>query len=64
MSPPWLPKTGPGYKNTKSIPKNGPSKQESTGCSFVLYGGTAIALRLGHRFSVDFDSWLFRLLCG
>ncbi len=23
--------------------------------SFVLYGGTAIALRLGHRFSVDFD---------
>lgn len=23
--------------------------------SFVLYGGTAIASRLGHRFSVDFD---------
>ncbi|WP_373321508.1 nucleotidyl transferase AbiEii/AbiGii toxin family protein [Rivihabitans pingtungensis] len=22
---------------------------------FVLYGGTAIALRLGHRESVDFD---------
>ena len=22
---------------------------------FVLYGGTAIALRLGHRISVDFD---------
>ena len=22
---------------------------------FVLYGGTAIALRLGHRVSVDFD---------
>ncbi|HET6619944.1 MAG TPA: nucleotidyl transferase AbiEii/AbiGii toxin family protein [Dongiaceae bacterium] len=22
---------------------------------FVLYGGTAIALRLGHRFSIDFD---------
>jgi hypothetical protein len=22
---------------------------------FVLYGGTAIALRLGHRYSVDFD---------
>jgi hypothetical protein len=22
---------------------------------FVLYGGTAIALRLGHRSSVDFD---------
>ena len=25
------------------------------GLSFVLYGGTAIALRLGHRHSVDFD---------
>lgn len=24
-------------------------------CGFVLYGGTAIALRLGHRVSVDFD---------
>ncbi len=23
--------------------------------AFILYGGTAIALRLGHRFSVDFD---------
>ena len=23
--------------------------------SFVLYGGTAVALRLGHRASVDFD---------
>ena len=22
---------------------------------FILYGGTAIALRLGHRISVDFD---------
>lgn len=25
------------------------------GLGFVLYGGTAIALRLGHRISVDFD---------
>ncbi len=25
------------------------------GLGFVLYGGTAIALRLGHRHSVDFD---------
>lgn len=25
------------------------------GLGFVLYGGTAIALRLGHRQSVDFD---------
>src|SRR5215472_13197256 len=24
-------------------------------CSYVRYGGTAIALRLGHRSSVDFD---------
>jgi hypothetical protein len=27
----------------------------TTGCGFVLYGGTAIALRYGHRASVDFD---------
>ena len=27
---------------------------------FVLYGGTAIALRLGHRRSVDFDFFAFR----
>ena len=24
-------------------------------CDFVLYGGTALALRLGHRTSIDFD---------
>jgi len=27
---------------------------------FVLYGGTAIALRLGHRQSVDFDFFTFQ----
>jgi len=27
----------------------------STPDHFILYGGTAIALRLGHRASVDFD---------
>ncbi len=27
----------------------------ATPCDFVLYGGTALALRLGHRQSVDFD---------
>lgn len=27
---------------------------------FILYGGTAIALRLGHRFSVDFDFFAFK----
>jgi Nucleotidyl transferase AbiEii toxin, Type IV TA system len=27
----------------------------ATPADFTLYGGTAIALRLGHRFSVDFD---------
>jgi len=27
----------------------------SVGLGFVLYGGTAVALRLGHRTSVDFD---------
>jgi hypothetical protein len=29
---------------------------------FVLYGGTAIALRLGHRASVDFDFFSHRVL--
>jgi hypothetical protein len=27
---------------------------------FILYGGTALALRLGHRHSVDFDLFAFR----
>ncbi|MGH8327627.1 MAG: nucleotidyl transferase AbiEii/AbiGii toxin family protein, partial [Steroidobacteraceae bacterium] len=27
----------------------------ATPADFVLYGGTALALRLGHRTSVDFD---------
>jgi hypothetical protein len=29
--------------------------QPTAGLGFVLYGGTAVALRLGHRTSVDFD---------
>ncbi|OOG65461.1 hypothetical protein B0E46_03710 [Rhodanobacter sp. B04] len=32
-----------------------PELRPATGLGFVLYGGTAIALRLGHRQSVDFD---------
>ena len=32
-----------------------PQLAGATACGFVLYGGTAIALRLGHRQSVDFD---------
>lgn len=32
-----------------------PELQAATALGFVLYGGTAIALRLGHRPSVDFD---------
>lgn len=32
-----------------------PSLASVTRLGFVLYGGTAIALRLGHRASVDFD---------
>ncbi|MBS0232164.1 MAG: nucleotidyl transferase AbiEii/AbiGii toxin family protein, partial [Proteobacteria bacterium] len=32
----------------------------STPDSFVLYGGTALALRLGHRHSVDFDFFAFQ----
>ena len=27
----------------------------AAGLSFVLYGGTAVALHFGHRISVDFD---------
>jgi hypothetical protein len=34
----------------------------SRGLGFVLYGGTAIALRLGHRPSVDFDFFTEKLL--
>jgi Nucleotidyl transferase AbiEii toxin, Type IV TA system len=44
---------------TKILPK---AQQEiwplltpAPGLSFVLYGGTAVALHLGHRISVDFD---------
>lgn len=32
-----------------------PKLREASRLGFVLYGGTAIALRLGHRESVDFD---------
>src|SRR6185295_15501668 len=32
-----------------------PNLSPAPGLSFVLYGGTAIALFLGHRQSVDFD---------
>ncbi len=32
-----------------------PALAPAQGLGFVLYGGTAIALRLGHRRSVDFD---------
>ena len=32
-----------------------PELRPAVGLGFVLYGGTAIALRLGHRTSVDFD---------
>jgi hypothetical protein len=32
----------------------------SVGLSYVLYGGTAVVLYLGHRVSVDFDFFFFR----
>jgi hypothetical protein len=32
-----------------------PSLAPAPGLSFVLYGGTAVALHLGHRVSMDFD---------
>lgn len=32
-----------------------PDLKPAADLGFVLYGGTAVALRLGHRASVDFD---------
>jgi hypothetical protein len=32
-----------------------PELKPASSLGYVLYGGTAIALRLGHRTSVDFD---------
>ena len=34
----------------------------TVGLGYVLYGGTAIALRLGHRQSIDFDFFTDRAL--
>ena len=39
-----------------------PELRTITDLGFVLYGGTAIALRLGHRASVDFDFFIDRPL--
>lgn len=39
-----------------------PELQPAANLGFVLYGGTAIALRLGHRQSVDFDFFTDRPL--
>jgi hypothetical protein len=39
-----------------------PSLQPAARLGFVLYGGTAISLRLGHRQSVDFDFFTDRPL--
>ncbi|HET7664000.1 MAG TPA: nucleotidyl transferase AbiEii/AbiGii toxin family protein [Rhodanobacteraceae bacterium] len=39
-----------------------PNLAGATKLGFVLYGGTAIALRLGHRTSVDFDFFTSRAL--
>ena len=40
-----------------------PRLQPSVKLGMVLYGGTAIALRLGHRASVDFDFFTDKPLC-
>jgi hypothetical protein len=37
-----------------------PELSPATKLGYVLYGGTAIALRLGHRQSVDFDFFAAR----
>ena len=34
----------------------------AAGLSFVLYGGTAVALHLGHRWSIDFDFFRYEAL--
>lgn len=39
-----------------------PELQPAIALGFVLYGGTAVALRLGHRTSVDFDFFCERPL--
>jgi hypothetical protein len=39
-----------------------PSRRGLAAAGFVLYGGTAIALRCGHRVSVDFDFFTARPL--
>lgn len=39
-----------------------PRLQQASQLGFVLYGGTAIAIRLGHRVSVDFDLFTDRPL--
>ena len=39
-----------------------PQLRAATDLGFVLYGGTAIALRLGHRASIDFDLFSARPL--
>ena len=39
-----------------------PHLRPAAGLGFVLYGGTAVALRLGHRVSVDFDFFTERPL--
>ncbi len=39
-----------------------PALSHASRLGFVLYGGTAIALRLGHRPSIDFDFFTDRTL--
>jgi hypothetical protein len=41
-----------------------PELRPASQLGFVLYGGTAIALRLGHRSSVDFDFFTDQPLAG
>ena len=55
MTHPW----GSFHPNFEMLPLSQrtlwPALKAASGLGFVLYGGTAIALRLGHRESVDFD---------
>ena len=59
MTPPLIPRLDALPEAQRHL---WPMLQPLAGLGFVLYGGTAISLRLGHRQSVDFDFFTDRPL--
>ncbi len=59
MTPPLIPRLDALPEAQRRL---WPMLQPLVGLGFVLYGGTAISLRLGHRQSVDFDFFTDRPL--